>query len=167
MCIRDRSATNQVWLFFSWCNFSARLLTHEIGNWFFGFVLSHEEAHSLLFLVSEQLCIANAALFPLIVSEPVQLDTEFHDALESLFTSGSLHQGKVNLDFNQSISPKHGIPQDWTKSAWFRWLEVSIIRVSHLQVLQSLSRHTGHHVSSLLGLRLHASDSLLSAVQPW
>ena len=102
------------------CNFSARLLTHEIGYWFFGFVLSHQEAHSLLLFISEQFSIANTTFFPLVVSESVELDSEFHDAFETLFTSRSFYKGEVNLNFGESISPKHGIPQDIEKSANIR-----------------------------------------------
>ena len=73
------------------------LLTDEIGHGLQCLLLAHQHPDSLLLAVSHKFCIANAALFPLIISEPVKFYPHFEDALQILGTGLNLNFGDVNL----------------------------------------------------------------------
>ena len=68
-------------------------LTDEVANWLEGLLLSHNESDLLGLLVSHQLAVACASLFPLVVSEPVDLASLSEDALLGLLSSDFSHGG--------------------------------------------------------------------------
>ena len=58
-----------------------------VGHWLEGLLLTHAEADLLLGFVSEQLCVSNASLFPLVVVESVELGPVLPQTLQLLLSS--------------------------------------------------------------------------------
>lgn len=61
-------------------------LTNEVGDWFESLLLSHDEADALLSTISHKLGVANATLFPLLISPSEKLGSNLHQALQILFS---------------------------------------------------------------------------------
>ena len=78
-------------------------LTEEVGDGFEGLLLAHDEADSLRVLVAHQFAVADTTLFPLLLSESVQLNAHLENALKGLSARLDFHLGKVNLGFGLLI----------------------------------------------------------------
>ena len=88
----------------------AKLLTHKVSDRLLGFLLPHQERNPFVLFVSKELCVADATLLPLVITESVQFDSEFQDTLKSLFASFRLNNGKLNLTkCAKSVIFQHGI----------------------------------------------------------
>ena len=72
-------------------------LTDEVCDGLESLLLTHDEANLLLFAVTHELGVADAALLPLLVAPAEKLGPDLHDALEVLLSALSCYRRDVNL----------------------------------------------------------------------
>ena len=74
-----------------------KLLTDEVSHGLQRLLLAHQHPNPLLLAIAHKFRVAHAALFPLVVSEPVKFYPHFKDALQILGIGLNLNLGNVDL----------------------------------------------------------------------